>query len=178
MSAVTKECPICCEAIHARAKKCPHCHQWQSRVHTIVLHPAFGILCGMLPLFLIYGAGAWLFYRAANVESRDFTPYIGQMTVLESRISFFGNAEEPRVMTVGSLRNDSPHAWSNLEFDVKYFDSDGNLIDAASERTYKTVSAGGELAFAVTSQAHQPAEAYASQSVSVRWAEEPENWPF
>lgn len=178
MSAEVKECPICCEVINARAKKCPHCQHWQSRVHTIVLHPAFGIVFGMLPLSLIYAAGAWLLHRAVNAESRDFTPHVGEMTVLESKISFFGNDEEPRVMTVGSLRNDSPYAWSNLELDVKYFDSGSRLIDAASDKTYKTVPAGSELAFAVTSPAHQPVETYASHEVTVRWAEEPENWPF
>ena len=109
---------------------------------------------------------------------RDFGTYRQQFVILESNISFVGNAEEPRLLTVGRIRNDSPYAWSDVEIEVQYFDADHQLIDTATDRGFsKSVAAGDEIAFSVTAPAHHPQENYASHEVFVRWGEVPFQFP-
>lgn len=44
-----KTCKICCMEIQKEARKCPFCHHFQTRLSTVMFHPAFAILFAFTP---------------------------------------------------------------------------------------------------------------------------------
>jgi hypothetical protein len=71
-------------------------------------------------------------------------------------------------ITIGKIRNNTAYKLENLVIEVRYFDSNGKLIDVAVEQQYSiSIPPNDEIAFKVQTQAAAPESKYASQSVRV-----------
>jgi hypothetical protein len=173
----TKTCKACAEDIRSAAKVCPHCRQSQwllfSRSPLIAIPLSvllfFGILTLMTPNRAVFKPGA------------KFQDHAGEIAVRESSFGFDDCAtckSALQVTTVGMLDNTGERSWKELQFEVRYLDAAGQLIDTVSSREYSmVVPAGGETAFRVKAAAAKPKDAYASHRVIVKHAEDLDGWP-
>ncbi|MBI2926446.1 MAG: hypothetical protein HYY24_12195 [Verrucomicrobia bacterium] len=52
-----------------------------------------------------------------------------------------------RIYVTGLLTNRSPIAWSSIEFECRFFDANGGMVDAANSRAYVTMRPSDDSAF-------------------------------
>lgn len=97
-----------------------------------------------------------------------------QLTVVDSSIRFTAQGDCVFVSTVGTLRNESTDvAAEDIYVEVRYFDGDGELIDAEGAKQYGLVLLpGAEAAFSVRGCASSEQSEYASHRGTVVSAEQ------
>src|SRR5690242_2478766 len=133
-------CPFCAEVIKARAKLCPHCRQWLTLKS--FRHPLVMMLTHVVPAL-----GMWLVLTMAlfsNLENfQNPKPYYSEfpdaLKIVESRMNWAQTDKGPCVFLTGVLTNTSPVAWKSVEFDCRFFDAAGVLVDANTANGYFTV---------------------------------------
>jgi hypothetical protein len=101
----------------------------------------------------------------------DFSRYRDAISVVESRMSFGrGESNLPTVNVVLVITNQSDFAWRLLEFDTRFFNKAGTMIDARPYHDGSTVLPHDDLALRiVTTPLNQLAE-YDNCKVYVRAA--------
>jgi hypothetical protein len=166
-----KPCKRCCEPIPLAAQRCPKCQSWQSLRAYLAGNPQTWLglpflLLALLPLY-------WLMDRGAN-----FARYRDEIEVVDAQLRTGQVGSYSGLVTVGRLRNNSPVRWKEVVIEVQYFDEDGKLIGAKSEKDYGLVLLpGGEHAFQVNAAQDLPPHMYASQRVYVQDARDASKWP-
>ena len=173
----TKTCPLCCETINAKARKCPHCLHFQNKLTMICFHP----LTATIPMALSIIAFAMLMDKLF-APGEDFEAHRGQIRVLQSTMQFGertialpagagASTSGPTVAVVGTVENDSGIPWKNAVIEARFFDKDHKLIDARQETVYEDVLTPGQPnAFKVSMQREFSADKYASHEVRVVYA--------
>lgn len=160
-------CPFCREPIKARAKRCPHCQQWQGR-WALAYHPAVMIALLMIPIL------AFSVITRRQFSSREnFIGYVDQIAVLESSMHYQASDEKcgPTISAIGKIRNNSDVAWKDIYLEAQYFDSGGTMIDANGGEQYGlTLPPHQEVAFRIRGAADRGEQEYASHKVFVRSA--------
>ena len=129
----TTTCKLCFESIDARASVCRYCGHlqrglipWMSR-HHLVISLCMGLFFAAMISFL--GWTSWhLFDRGASFES-----YRGRLTVTSSKMTLVDGSYGPVVAVVGTVRNDTPLAWKDLQFEVRFMNDSDELIDVGRE---------------------------------------------
>lgn len=170
----TKTCPLCCEIINAKARKCPHCQHFQNKWTLIAYHP----LVAVIPMML--GIGAFgVFMNRLFAPGENFEAHRAQIQVVQSAMEFGARAASqsappgPTVAVVGTIRNDSGITWKEVIIGAEFFDKDHKLIDARQERDYGLVAAPGQpCAFKVSMPREFSADKYVSCEVNVVSARE------
>jgi hypothetical protein len=168
----TKVCRICYEVIDERAKRCPHCLQWQSKSALLRYSP---VVSGLLLMALLIAA--WVVMGSLLVRafrgSTDYVVYQGQLQVVESRMLFGESAKGPVVFVVGTIKNTSAAEWKDIHLQARFKDPEGKLIDVKAESTYsRRIMPHGEMAFKAAGPAELPKERYAAYEVGVVSAED------
>ncbi len=146
---------------------CPRCRQWLS--WRSLRHPVVGVV-GMLAMVL--GVG-WVFFQ--HVEQwynprPSFSEIPHALTVLESRLNWVATEKGPRIYLTGLLTNHSPRAWRDPEFECRFFDAAGQLIDVGHRTSFQTVAAGADSGFRLVVEPQHPREAYHSHRLWVTHA--------
>lgn len=167
-----KACIACGQPILESAKKCPHCLSWQYRMYRRWFHPATWIA-----LIVIFGGivlipmGSVL-YDLSHKGSSQFRPS-ESLSVVESKVHYGIEKDVPYVSCIGTIRNNTDTAWEDLHFQVRFFDSAGQLIDTLSDSEYSLVARPhSEGAFRVRGRADKPADQYVTHKVEVTWAKD------
>ncbi len=167
-----RACPYCNELISLEAKVCPRCRQWLT--WRSLRNPLAQSLFVVLPLML--GCGA-LLVLAANRFQRVFLPrpfyseVPGALAVRESWLNWVETTNGPRIYVTGILTNRSDLRWRDIEFECRFADSSGRMVDAAHGRTFMTVPARDDAAFRVAVTPGRPSSAdYHSHEVRVTTA--------
>lgn len=169
----TKACAWCAEPIRLAARVCPHCRRmqprWARRIWVELV-----VFCA-----LFAGGGAWLLLtlRSSLGPGRSFEPHRHQLVVVSSERHWSSATNGNFISVIGQLRNDSPHAWKQIELEVQYFDAQGRLIDTRSDTLWATVPPGATHSFRVRGPADKPESAYASHHVRVNWAKDARTLP-
>jgi hypothetical protein len=164
----TKICPLCCERINLKARKCPHCQHFQNKWVLMAYHPAVAIA----PMTLVLIVSFFLLIRAIS-PGEDFESHRAQIHVVQSAMQFgehpgTQSLSGPIVAVVGTVRNDSGITWKDAIIEVKFFDKDHNLIDAKQQRDYSEVVLPGQTcAFKVSMSRDFSADKYVSYEVNV-----------
>lgn len=101
--------------------------------------------------------------KATSVE------VIGNIVVLDSSIRCSQTGDCVFVSSVGTIRNNSAEITADdIYLQVRYFDADGNLVDAEGSKEYGLdLLPGQEAAFSIRGRASSPASDYASHKVTV-----------
>lgn len=120
----TKTCPLCCEQVHPKARKCPHCQHFLNKWTLIAYHPLFALL----PMILLIFGGGYFLSRIFQ-PGEDFGAYRSQVHVSHSEMKFGTLSAGPTVSVVGTITNDSRIAWKEVTIDVQFFDKARKLID-------------------------------------------------
>ena len=167
----TKHCSVCGELIPAFATKCSHCNEYQSKLQRAFRNPVVLIPIMLIPFIFFF----FLFRYDINshYSSYDkFTTYESSFSVHAQNIAFGSNTKGSYVILLGSIKNDSDLIWEHPTFEVKYFNTDNELIDADTQCSYELVLyPGKEVTFRLRSFADLPQSQYSRAEICIISAE-------
>jgi hypothetical protein len=167
----TKTCPYCAETIKPRAKLCPHCRQWLTlrSLHNpaVLIWPVGTVLVASLILLAVT-----LLSRMERVWNPRpcYTEQLGALRVLQSRMDWRQTATDQRIYLTGILTNQSAVPWREIEFECRFFDTNGVMIDVAHPHCSLTVRPWDDSAFRASVSPSRPTNAYASYTLTVNVA--------
>jgi len=101
----------------------------------------------------------------------------GSIAVIESRLFAQRGEKENWIVVYGVVTNRTSFAWKELEFDCRYFDASGTMIDAKTIYTRFTLVGFGETGFRVELKTPRPLADYAAHKVEVKSARNASAWP-
>jgi hypothetical protein len=99
-----------------------------------------------------------------------YTSFPDAVRVIESRINWVATDKEPRIYVTGIITNQSPIAWKDVEFECRFYDTNGVMVDAYNRRSDLTIKSNDDSAFRVSVVPSRPAKDYASHKLSVSTA--------
>jgi hypothetical protein len=164
---VVRICPYCAEQIKPVAKVCPWCHQWLSLFsfrNPGVQLAAFN-LCALLLI-----VGFQVMFNRFTGSGIDFSPYRNEISVVESRMNFKDAGTNSMVYVVAVITNHTDIAWRQIQYDVRFFNRAGTLIDARTALDSSTILDHGESAFRINVTPSHMLPEYDSYKVFVRAA--------
>lgn len=161
-------CPFCAETIPAAAKICPRCRQWISL--RSFRNPVVGLVITLFALFVVGGCVAFFFTHAFSRISNPppyYADHVGSLQILQSKMFFKETTNGPRIYITGILTNRSQIPWRDIEFECRFLETNGNLIDADTSRSYSTVQANDDSAFRLTVTPIQDLQEYENLKLSI-----------
>ena len=136
--AETKPCIACFTPINAKARKCGHCHQIQSKVAGLVNHPWTSWVVFTLSV-LFFLVALYSILQSTRKES-----FAAQLVVGESQLRVSTPGETSSVSCFAQVKNVDVATWGNPSLQAEFFDQSKKLIDVhyAKERfdVYPTFS--------------------------------------
>jgi len=119
----TKSCLICYQSIDARARKCQHCREVQSKTIAWMYDSRF-IAAFMVLLVLLL---CWVFYSL--VRGADERPFAGTLTVGAATMRKSAVEGESRVSCLAPVTNSDTIHWGRLSLQAEFLDAQGRVID-------------------------------------------------
>lgn len=170
-AASARTCPWCAESIPAAARLCPRCRQWltwRSWRHPMV---NLGVgLAGLLGACLILSLTVFTALGHLINAPPFYQEHPDALAVLSSHYHWVQTKDGPRLFVTGILTNRSEFAWRDIEFECRFYDAAGQLIDAASPRSFLTIRTNDDAAFRVTVNPAAPTNAYDHFTLTVTHA--------
>ena len=172
-----RTCPFCAEAIESKAKLCPHCHQWltlKSFRHPLVslLVPVFAVVVLIVAMMVSLLS---LMERLQNPRPY-YSEFPNSLRIIDSRMNWVQTADGRRIFLTGVFTNTSPIAWKDAEFDCRFFDAKGVMVDAGTSSGYFTICPHDDAAFRVSLVPTALTNSYASFKVSIGNARNVNAW--
>jgi hypothetical protein len=161
MTDLTKPCIACCEPINVAARKCPHCHQIQSKAAAVQNHP----LTSWIGLLLFAGVLLAMMIMLYNLMSRDEKPALLEISPSTLRIS--SPRGSPVASCFASIKNADTVVWSNPSLQAQFFDRSGGQIDVHYETHKVGVLPTRSSEARVSGAINAAREEYASCKISV-----------
>lgn len=167
---VVKNCRFCAESVPATARICPRCRQWLSL--RSFRHPLITTLLLALLGLVVFG----ILFRLTNRVQRFMNPppyysdFRDSIQILKSDMEWVETSDGARLFVTGILTNQSQIAWRSPEFQCRFFNSKGQMIDAANGSTYLTVLPSSDSAFRVSVKPLRSSNDYGSFQISVSTA--------
>lgn len=161
-------CKACYGLVNTKAKYCPHCRTPQNRLSAFKQY---------LPLIIIL---LIIFFSVTFVKSTNnneyqppvsFVDHKDEIIVKSSELSFSdcGDCKKKiNTVTIGLIENSSQYGWENFQIEVRFFNTEGKLIDSVSDSIYGlAVQPNSEVSFRVFERAAKPQEEYSSHKVYI-----------
>ncbi len=159
------------------AKLCPHCRQWLTLKS--FRHPLISLLVHVLPVTAIWVAiGVVGFSRLDEMQNPKpyYSEFPNSLKILESRMNWAQSNDGLRIYITGVLTNTSPESWKDAEFDCRFFDSHGAMLDADVGHGYMTILPHDDTAFRVGIIPNATTNEYASFKIFVGNARNAKGW--
>jgi len=97
-----------------------------------------------------------------------YSDFPNAIRILESRMQWAETSDGLYVFITGVVTNESSAAWRNVEFDTRFYDSNGRLIDAVEGYGGSfTVLPDNDAAFRVSTRPLLSSNNYSSFKISV-----------
>jgi len=159
-----KTCRYCAERIPAAAKLCPRCRQWLTFLS--FRNPLIYFLFIAGPMLAIMGL---LFYRGEQFLNPPpyYSDFKGSLQILKSNMNWVESSDGALLFVTGILTNQSQVVWKEPEFECRFFNPKGELIDAATRSSYFTILPGADSAFRVSVKPAVRSNDYASFRISI-----------
>ena len=158
-----KTCKMCRMEIPKEARKCPFCHQFQSRAAMVMYHPAFMVLFACLPMGAILFVLGTIFDTGENYET-----YKDQVVITDSQIAFGDTKSGATIAVMGTIKNTSPVSWKEIQFHADFLDGSGRRTDVGErENNGFRLPANGTSSFKVSFRREFPETNYVKHSVRV-----------
>jgi hypothetical protein len=166
-----KICPYCAESIRAAAKVCPHCRQ--PLTFRSMRHPVTAFLVMLVPMLAcVVFIATGVVYKLDKIlnPGPHYGELLSSLSVTESHMNHVQATNEQHIYLYGLITNRSEVAWQRVEFDCRFFDKNGALIDAQTGLSPWVVQPHDEAAFRVGINPSRPVGDYDSYKISVVWA--------
>ena len=163
-----RTCPFCAEFIKAEAMLCPRCHQWLTLKS--FRHPLIMMLTHVVPMVILWiGFMVVIFSLLDRLQNPKpyYSEFPDSLKVLESHMNWAQTRDGLRIYITGVLTNTSPVTWREVEFDCRFFDSHGVMLDADTGHSYGAMQPHDETAFRVSLIPTAPTNGYVSFRISV-----------
>jgi uncharacterized Zn-finger protein len=92
----------------------------------------------------------------------DYTEFVNSLRVMESRMNWVETSNGPRIYLTGILTNQSDIAWRDIEFECRFLDTNGLLVDAAHPHVFLTIQPHDDTAFRTVITPSRSTNDYAS----------------
>ena len=161
-------CPFCAEIIKAEAKLCPRCHQWLTLKS--LRHPLIMLCVHVIPITAVWVAfGVAIFLQLDSLQNPKpfYSEFPNSLKVMESHMNWAQTREGLRIYITGVLTNTSPVTWRQAEFDCRFFDSHGVMLDADTGHSYGAMRPHDDTAFRVSLIPTAQTNDYVSFRISV-----------
>lgn len=165
-----KICPLCAETIKAAARVCPHCRKIQRRGLFIT---KYDLLALAMPLLVL---GTFFLLDQMFAKGRSFSPSRDKIEVLSSQMMVGDCGYSTNVVVSGILTNRSDYAWQMIEFEVRYLDGSGKIIDVDSGSDGFTVLPHSDHSFHLTLYSRQSIPEHTSHKILIRSATDQNAW--
>jgi hypothetical protein len=116
----------------------------------------------MMFCFIVLVAGMFSVFDRLENPKPYYSEFPNSLKVIESRMNWAQTENGLRIYITGVLTNASPVAWRDAEFDCRFFDSHGAMLDACVGHSYGTVLPCDDRAFRVAIIPIAPTNDYAS----------------
>jgi hypothetical protein len=122
----TKVCPLCAETIKAAAMICPFCRSKQTR-HALLRQEL--LIAGPVTVLIILAVFAisWFVPDEEGAGGRSFVGHRSDLVVLNTLLDRAGS--KPGFWMTGVVTNEGEYSWRVNEFEVRFLDQQGNLLD-------------------------------------------------
>ena len=158
-----KICKMCCMKIPEKARKCPHCHHFQDRLSLVLYHPGFGITLATLPVIVMM-----IFVSRMFDTGKDFELYKDQIVITDSQMAFGRSGTNTTVAVLGTIKNNSPVPWRDIQFHVDIFDAQGKRVDVAEQQRYgERLSTNSSSSFKISFRREFPETNYVKHAIRV-----------
>jgi hypothetical protein len=124
----------------------------------------------MAALYIVMGI--WFMSIMSRIENPKpyYTDFPRALRVVESRLNWAQTKDGLRIYLTGILTNQSPVAWRGIEFDCRFFDAKGVMIDAANARASLMIQPNDDGAFRAVVLPGCATNDYSSYKLSVTTA--------
>jgi len=138
-----KTCKMCFKEIDERAKKCPFCQHWQTKLQSFYRNPASAIIAAIA----IMAFGSW-FIDSLFSPKHDFESFKNKIEITKNSIEFGNNSCGQTVAILGSIKNNSQIDWRAVKFEIVFYDNDNNVTDTEQIEKYSfSLPANEEVPF-------------------------------
>jgi predicted nucleic acid-binding Zn ribbon protein len=161
-------CPFCGEIIKVEAKLCPRCRQWltlKSFRHPLVMMLTHSV--PLLGIWVVFMAAMFSFLNRFQNPKPYYSEFPGTLKVVESQMNWVQTREGLRIYATGVLTNTSPVGWKDVEFDCRFFNDKGVMVDADTGHSFMTILPNADAAFRISIAPAAPTNEYASFKVSI-----------
>jgi len=160
-------CRFCAEPIQAAAKICPHCRQWLT--YRSFRNPLILFQFHSIPLLALY-----FLLLPSMLDRMNPGPYYAEfpdsLQVASSRLTWLQTSNVYRMYFTGILTNHSQVAWKDIQFECRFFDHNGSMVDAVHPSSFFMIQSCDDAAFSFTVKPSLPTNEYASYKISVNSA--------
>src|ERR1035437_9480446 len=170
-------CPFCAESITPAAKLCPWCRQWLTM--RSLRNPVIFLWLHTIPLiavFLVMGMGILNALNRLENPKPYYADFPQALRVVESRMNWAQTQDGLRIYLTGILTNQSPVAWRGIEFDCRFYDAKGVMVDAANARASLTIQPNDDAAFRAVVVPGCETNDYHSYKLSISTARNAKAW--
>lgn len=166
-----KECPVCCEQINFKAKKCPRCQAWQSkwRFDQSNLKHQFVFITFLLILFgSLYAA-----FIEDILSPGDFADSKSLINISNTSFNYSIKDCGASISVIGTINSDSDKTWKDVYFEVRFFNKKNELIDSISENKYDLIILPKDkTTFKISGAADKQQSSYDHHKVIIKTARE------
>jgi hypothetical protein len=125
---------------------------------------------------IVLGAAALNRLNRIINPSPSYAAFPHALRVVESRMNWAQTKDGLRIYMTGILTNQSPVAWKDVEFESRFYDSTGVMVDAAHSHGYLTVQPGDDTAFRAVVIPGCATNDYSSYKLTVTTARNGSGW--
>ncbi len=159
-----KICRYCAENIPEAARLCPRCRQWLT--FRSFRNPAVFFVTIALPVLvmmnlLVYTAGNFMNQPPYYSDSKD------SIQILQSNMYWVETSDGSFLFLTGILTNRSHVAWKEPEFECRFFNAKGQMVDAANRTAYLTILPDADSAFRLSIKPALRSNDYSSFRMSI-----------
>ncbi len=105
-----------------------------------------------------------------------YTEFRDSLRVLEYRMNWVEKDKQPLIYVTGILTNQGPVAWKEVEFECRFYDTNGLMVDVYNAHGYFTIFPNDDRAFRVSVSPLRPSQDYVSLKLSVSTARNIKGW--
>jgi len=126
-------------------------------------------------LFIGFGVAALTKLDRTLYPAPYYTDFPNSLRVVESRMDLIETSNGLRIYIIGVLTNQGPLAWKGVEFECRFFDTNGVMVDAAHPVPYLTIQPTSDTAFRAVATPVLATNYYATYRLTVSTARNPKS---